>query len=182
MNDWKQEAIDSYERLCEEQELRAAEQKKYRIENARERLIEALKNLNVPLPTDAEIRVDDHEDDAEIGAIPFVVIEGVEFTYGPRGNDHGGGLGIVTTCPRCQRRVRGPYLHAKEILGRELLNPERVSHVCETEEEKAEQAALDARIDEHVSAVDCAKDLYFDALRDMMREVADEQIQLRTGA
>jgi hypothetical protein len=178
MNDWKQDAKDAYERLCEGIELQEAEHKKNRIEGAREKLIEALQALNIPLPADAEIRIEDHEDDAELGTIPFVVIEGVEFTHGPRGNDHGGGLGIVTTCPRCQSRVRGPYLHAKEILGRELLNTERVSHVCETEEEKLKESALDAQIAASEMTTESSEQRLLDALRD----VIDDRIQERTGA
>lgn len=179
MEDWKQKAIDAYERACEETELQEAEHKAFRVEQAKEKLIAALQELNIPLPAEAEIRVEDHEDDAELGAIPYVTIDGTEFTLGPnRSQEHGGGLGIVTACPRCHVLWRGPYLYDQHILGRELLNPSRIAHPCQTEEEKQEAALLESQIAEATPATDSPEHQLLDALRD----VIDDRIQERTGA
>lgn len=170
MSDWKQDAIDSYERHREEAELQAAEHDAFRVERAREDLIKALQELKIPLG-DAEIRVVRNEDDAELDAIPFVTIDEVEFTLGPNGTrHHGGGLGIVTTCPRCQQKVRGPYIYDKVILGRELLNPERVAH---KEDYLIDAEIMDARENDPSPSI---------RLHQAICDLIDLRIEEKTGA
>src|SRR2546425_3258143 len=111
MSDWKDKAIAFWERHSEGCAAQDAEHKANRIARAKEELSAALQKLNIPLPANAEIRV---IDDPDFGPLPFATIDDTEFTFGPgqsRQSGHGGGLGIVTNCPRCRVRLRGPYIY-----------------------------------------------------------------------
>lgn len=174
MSDWKQEALETYRRWREEMDAQEAEMVANRIANAKEGLVAALAALNIPANED-DIRVEEMEGLST--SIPYVTVDGIEFTLGPnRAKKHGGGLGIVYTCKRCGDRQRGRYIYDQKILGMELAEPELPSHVCRTKEE---QEALDAQITERTAAL---ADSPARRLCDAVRDLADEQIQLRTGA
>jgi len=173
---WKYNAKKAWTEYRAASEAQEADRKANRIERAKEELEAALKVFSVPVNRD-DIRIEDLGTEEDQCELPFVTVDGVEFTLGPsRQPHHGGGLGIVSECPKCHQRVRSVYIYDEKILGQQLIQPDRVSHVCKSEDDKADDDLLARQLTE-LDQSETAEDRLLSALREMIDEGAHLRMQ-----